>query len=150
MGLGGREVIVHRHDVARLDENLGQQVLRGAALVRGHAVLESQILFDRVQELVIALPASVGIVGNHHRRQLVIAHGVGAAIGQHVDEHVPRAEQEGVEAGFGDRPQSLPDRHQKGLLDDLDLVHFNGDGFATGELDFHNRLLGRIQDRELV
>ncbi len=142
MGLGGREVVVHGHNVARLDEDLREQVFRGPALVRRHAVLESQDLLDRVQELVVALPAGVGVVGNHHRRQLIVAHGVGAAIGEHVDEDVPRAEQKGVEAGLRDRPQALRNGDQKCLLHNLYFVHFNGNDSTARELNLHNRLLG--------
>ena len=44
MRLGGGEVIVHRHDMAGLDEGLGQQVFGGAALVGGQDILVSEDL----------------------------------------------------------------------------------------------------------
>ena len=46
--LGGGEVIVHGHDVAGLDEGLGQQVLGGAPLVGRQDVLVAENLGDGI------------------------------------------------------------------------------------------------------
>ena len=91
MRLGGGEVVIHRHDVAGLYEGLGQQVLGGAALMAGQQVLVAEDLLHRIRQLVEALRPGVGVVGLHHGRQLIVRHGVGAAVGQHVQKDVAGA-----------------------------------------------------------
>jgi len=88
MRLGGGEVVVHQHHITRFDEYLCQQVLGSSSLVHRHDMRKSQHLLHSVLQAVEALAAGVGIVGDHHRPQLLVAHGVGAAVGQHVQENI--------------------------------------------------------------
>ena len=141
MGLGGGEMIIHRDDVARLDEDLAQQVFGRPPLMDRHAEFEPEHVLDGLDELVVAFSAGIRVVGDHHRRQLVVAHRVGAAVGEHVDEDVTSAEQEGVVAAGLNGLESLSRGRKLGLLDYPDLVHLDGDSSAIGELDFHGTLL---------
>ena len=132
--LGGGEVVVHRHDRARLHQHLGQDVLAGAALVGRQEVVHAEDLAQLVVKARVGGAAGVGVVGDHHRGELLVAHGVDAAVGQHVEEHVGVLQQEGVVAGLGHRLEALFDRQQVQLLDDAHLVHFQRDRLVAVEL----------------
>ena len=80
-------------------EDLADDVLGGAALVDGQEVLGAEDLHDRLLQPGVGSRAGVGVVGHHHRGDLLVAHGVGAAVGEHVEEDVAVLQQEGVEAG---------------------------------------------------
>ena len=142
MGLGGGEVVVHRDDLARLDEDLGQQVFGRSALVGGYVVLEAQHVLDGRRQLVVALAAGIGVVGDHHGRQLVVAHGVGAAVGQHVDEDVPGPQQERVVARFFDGLEPLRGPAEGVVFCTMRTLCISmGIDLAAGQFDFHRGLL---------
>ena len=132
---GGGEMVVHDDHRPRLDEHLGEQVLGRAALVHRHRPVEPHHLFDGRRQPGEALRAGIGVIRHHHRAQLVIAHGVGAAVGQHVEEDIAGGQQEGVVAGVSDRGQAVTDGGKGGLLDNAHFVHLHRDprGHRTGE-----------------
>ena len=135
--LGCGEVVVHEYHIARFHEDLGQQVFRGAALVHRDRVAKSQNLLDRVGQPVEALASGIGVIGHHHRRQLGIAHGVRAAVGEHVEEDIPGPQEERIVARVTDGLKPPGDWHQAGLLHDPDLVHLHRDDTAAGQPDVH-------------
>ncbi len=135
MRLRGREVIVHRHDLAGLHEDLGQDVFAGAALVRRQDPVHAEQLAQLGFEPCIGRASGVAVVGHHHRGDLLIAHRVHAAVGQHVHEHVAVLQQEGVVAGLVHGLEPGFDRQQCKLLNDAHLVHFKRQGFTAEELD---------------
>ena len=134
---GGGEMVIHDHHGARLDEHLGEQVFGRPALVHRHRPVEAHHLFHRGGEPREALRAGIGVIRHHHGAQLVVAHGVGAAVGQHVEEDVAGGQQESVVAGFSDRGQAVADRGERGLLDDTHFVHFHRDHAAIGQANAH-------------
>ncbi|OPY81361.1 MAG: hypothetical protein A4E70_01323 [Syntrophus sp. PtaU1.Bin005] len=137
MGLGGRKVIVHGNHVARLDQNLGQEVLSGPPLMHREQVLGSEHVPDGILQFVKAFASGIGVIGHHHGAQLVVAHGVGAAVRQHIQENVPGSKQEGVVARLLHGLQPLIGAWQPCLLNDLDLVHFHWEHFPIGQFDIH-------------
>ena len=98
--LGGGEVVIHRDEGAGLDEGLGKQVLASASLVSRQQILVAENLLDRVCQLVKALRAGIGVIGQQHGGLLIVAHGIGAAIGQHIHENVAGAKKKCVVASF--------------------------------------------------
>ena len=119
---GGREVHVPGHMIARLDEQLGQDVLGAAALVRGHHVPIAVAFAHGGFEVVEVGAAGVGLVAEHHAGPLPVAHGRDAGIGQQVDIDVLRAQQEGVVAGRHDGAVAMLAGRGLEQLDHLDLV----------------------------
>ena len=96
----GREVHIARHVLALLNRGLADQVLRAAALMRGHDVLVPIHFLNRFFQMIEVAATRVGFIAQHHARPLAIAHGVGAAVGEQIDVDVVRFQQERVEAGF--------------------------------------------------
>ncbi len=132
MRLGGGEVIIHRYDVAGLDESFGQQVFGGAALMDGQEVFVTEDFADRIEQAVKALRTGVGVIGLHHGGLLIVAHGIGAAIGQHVEKEVAGTEKERVVPRLFDRLQPLASGRQPRFLHNTHLVHFDGDFGSVG------------------
>ncbi len=130
MRLGRGEVVIHGHHVAGFNKSFGQQVFRRASLVSRQQILKSQNFLDRIGQLIETLAAGVSLVRNHHGAQLVVAHGVGAAVGQHVQEDIARAQEESVITGLADGLQALGGAGQIGLLHNFNLVHFDRYYFA--------------------
>ncbi len=85
----------------------------------------------------------IGAVGAQHGRHLVVAHGVDAAVGEHVQKHVGRVEAEGVELGLPDRLHAALDRDQMQFLHDTHLVQSERDVSAPVEFDFNGAGLTR-------
>ena len=102
-------MVVHQHHAARRHEGFRQQVLRGPALVHRHHVLKAEHFPGGFLQAVKTLAARVGIVRRHHRRQLAVAHRVGAAVGEHIQKDIARAQQKGVEPRGLDGFQALLD-----------------------------------------
>src|SRR5699024_1148913 len=96
--LRSREVEVHRHDVAGFHEGHGQDVLAGAALVRGEEKLRAEYLVYLVLQPREGRAARVTVVTYEHGGSLAVAHRVDAGIRQHVKENILVLEQEGVVA----------------------------------------------------
>ena len=132
MRLGGGEVIVHGHDVAGLDEGLGQQMFSGAALVGREKVFVTEDLTHRVEQPVEALRTGVGVVGLHHRGLLIVGHGIGAAIGKHVEKNVARAKEEGVVTCLFHCLETFTGGCQPRLLNNAHFVHFDRDFGSVG------------------
>lgn len=132
MRLSRGEVVVHRHHVPRLDERLRQQVLAGAPLVRRQDILIAEDLPHRVGQPVKTLRPRIRIVGHQHGPLLRVRHGVGAAVGQHVQKDVPGAKQERVVSRFFDCPEPLANRDQPHLLHDANFVHFDRNFGSVG------------------
>ena len=73
-------------------------MLGGATLVDGDGVVEPEDVADGIGQAIEALAPSVGVVGHHHGGELIVAHGVRAAVRQHVQEDIPGPEKKGVVA----------------------------------------------------
>ena len=56
-------------------------------------------LDDRLVKSGVGSGAGVGVIGDGHRGDLLIAHGVRAAVRQHIQKYIPVLQQERVEAG---------------------------------------------------
>ena len=100
VGLGGGEMVVHDNAVAGLDEAGGQDVLAGAALVGGQAVVDTEQLRQLLLHAEEGLAARIGVVRPQHGGLHVVAHGVDAGVRQHIQENIPVVELEGIEAGL--------------------------------------------------
>ena len=135
MGLRRGEVVVHRHDGARTDEDARDDVLGGAALMHGQEIFRAEQVADLVFELGEGRRARIAVVGLHHRRQLLVAHGVDAAVGQHVEIDIAVLQQKRVVAGFIQSLKATLDRRQAQLLNNADLVHLQRDFLAGIEFD---------------
>ena len=147
VGLGGGEVVVHDDAVAGLDEPGGQDILAGAALVGGQAVLDAEQLLQLGLHLVEGLRSGVGVVGHQHGGLLPVGHGVDAGVRQHIQKDILVVKLEGVEPGGLHPLQPLLRGQQLKLLDDLYLVHLPGDGFVLVKCNGgHNALLLEIQN----
>ena len=148
VGLGGGEVVVHDNAVAGLDEPGGQNVLAGAALMGGQAVLDAEQFLQLGLHLVEGLRSGVGVVGHQHGGLLPVGHGVDAGIRQHIQKDILVVQLEGVESGVLHLLQPLFRGQQVQLLDDLHLVHLHGDGFVLVKRNGgHSALLLEIQNQ---
>ncbi len=117
----GGEVHVARHDVARPDRDLREDVLGAAALVGRDDVLVAVMLLHRLFEVIKVFAAGVGLVAEHHARPLPVAHRAGARVGEQVDVDVARAEQERVVARLAQRRLAIAAGGHAQRLDDLHL-----------------------------
>jgi len=77
-----------------------------------HDVLVAEHVLDRAREVIEGLASGIRVVGPHELRELVVAHRVDAAVGQHIEENVPRSEEERVVARFSDGVQPFLRRNQ--------------------------------------
>ena len=75
------EVVVHGHRLTGLDESTRNDVLRSASLVDGQQVFLTQYVFHSFLQTHERLRTRIGVVGAEHRRELVVAHGIGTAVG---------------------------------------------------------------------
>ncbi len=112
MGLGGRKVIIHGHDSAGFDKNLGQDMFAGSALVSREEILRSKQFRAFGFQPGEGLGTGVAVVGFHHRRQLPVAHGVHTAVGEHVQIDVAVFQQKCVAARVLHSLQAFFDRKQ--------------------------------------
>lgn len=135
VGLGGGKVEIHGHHVPGLHKGRGKNILTGPALVGGKEVLHAEDLPQLGLQPVEGLASRIAVVGLHHGGELVVAHGVDAAVGEHVHKHVPVLKQEGVVARFGDMPQPLLHRRKIEFLYNTHLVHLQRDLFPPEERD---------------
>ncbi len=124
------EVVVHRHDVAWLDESACQNVLGSAPLMHRQQIFLTQHIFDGLLHPHERLRSGIGVVGLHHGGELVVRHCVGSAVGEHVEEHIVRRQAVGVEARVFERFQTALDGDKVEFLNDTDLVHFEGQVFV--------------------
>ena len=120
VGARGVEVRVVGHHVARPGDAGEQDVLGGAPLVGGDHVLEARDVAYRRLKPVEGRRARVRLVAGDHARPLARRHRPRAAVGQQVDQHVARLEQEGVVPGRLQRRLTL--RHGR-EVDRLDRAH---------------------------
>ena len=130
MPLRGVEVRVARHDVALLEQRREDDVLGGAALVRGQEVGHVEQAPDDLLQPEVGCGAGVTLVTGHHRRPLAVAHRARARVGQQVDRHLVRTQLEEVVVSFADPGLALFARRGADRFGHLDLV-----GFAIGQ--FH-------------
>ncbi len=136
VSLRGGEVVVHDDAAARLDEALGEDVLAGAALMRGGDPFHAEDLFQLVAHAVERLGAGIGIVGAEHCGLHVVAHGVDAGVGEHIHEDIAVMQLECVESRLVHLLQTLIHGQQVQLLDDLDFVKLHRDRVVFVKLDF--------------
>ena len=80
------------------DSDLRQQVFGPASLMGGNHVLEAEDFLHGFFQMLEIATSGVSFIAQHHCRPLVIAHGVGAAVGQKVDINIFRIDQESVVA----------------------------------------------------
>ena len=116
---GTAEMVVHGDYVPRLQERPHDYVLSGAALMRGHHITLAEHIEYGLLEPFERLAAGVCIVGPHHGGQLQVAHGVGSAVGQHVQVDIRRI-------------------HEPHLLHDTRTVELQGNIYASVELYFRH------------
>jgi len=109
--------------------------------VHRQEVLLGEELLNLLLELGEGRRAGVAVVGLHHRGELLVAHRVDAAVGQHVEVDVAVLEQKGVVASLAQRRESTLDGHQVELLDDPHLVHLQRHGLPGEETDSGHGLL---------
>ena len=148
VGLGGGEVVVHDDAVSRLDKPGGQNILTGAALMGGQAVLDAEQLLQFCLHFVEGLRSGVGVVGHQHGGLLPVRHGVDAGIRQHIQKDILVVQLEGIEPGVLYLLQPLFRRQQVQLLDNFHLVHLHGDGFVFVKRNGgHSALLLEIQNQ---
>ena len=136
--LGGGEMVVHRHHRTFADQHLRQDVFTGTALVCRQEIVHAEDFLELAFQAGVRGAAGVAVVGNHHGRHLLVAHGVDTAVGEHVHEHIGILEQKGVVAGFRHRCQAPLNRRQIQLLNDADLVHFERKRLRAVELHFRH------------
>src|SRR5512133_3606125 len=113
----GREIEVRRHERARSDEQLREQVLGAATLVCRDQMLVAIRLTDRRLEAKETARAGVRLIAELHRGPLLLRDGRGAAVRQQVDEDVVGAEQKRVVASLLECPPPLDLRLQRDRLD---------------------------------
>jgi hypothetical protein len=130
VGAGRREVHVAGHVLSRRDEDLRDEVLGSAALVGGHDVGESVVVLHGLEQVVEGPRPGIGLVAEHHRAPLPVAHRRGPGVGQQVDVDVPALEQEGVVASLPDRLLALLARRHGDRLDHLDAVRLGVDSLV--------------------
>ena len=128
VGAGRVEVVVVRHDVARLAQHAEEDALGGAALVCGDDVLEAGDLLHRLFEAVERAAAGVALIPAHHAGPLRRRHRAGAAVGQQIDQHVVGAQQEQVVAGLLQHLGAVLVGREVDRLDGFDFERFD-DGF---------------------
>ena len=80
--LGGREIHVARHDLARLDHDFGKNLLGGATLVSGDNVLIASRLTQGFDQFVVCIRACRCGLGTVVSRPLASAHRRGAGVGE--------------------------------------------------------------------
>src|SRR3990172_1649599 len=100
MGLGGCEMIVHGHNIPRLNKDLGQKMLCCPPLMHRKNIVESQNLFYGLSQLVKTFTSCISVIRDHHSRQLVVTHRISSAIGQHINEDISGAEGKSVVPTF--------------------------------------------------
>ena len=94
------EMVVVRHDIARMQDRVEQDPLSGSSLVSRNDVRESgEVLDDRFEAIERPAPR-IGLVGLHQSAPLRRRHGPGSGIGQQVDQHVLGLQPEHVVAGL--------------------------------------------------
>ncbi len=97
------EVHVAGDDVARIDEDLAEDVLGAATLVRGHQLGIPVHLSHRVLEAVKGAAPRVRLVPHHEGGPLQVGHCRCARIGEQIDVDVLGTEQERVPTCLGNR-----------------------------------------------
>ena len=107
-------------------------MLGRAPLVDRQKILVTKNLLYRFQQLIKAFRTGIGVVSLQHGRLLVVGHGIGAAVGQHVQENVAGTEKECVVARFFHCLETLANRSQPNLLHNANLVHFDGNFRTIG------------------
>ncbi|OPZ72681.1 MAG: hypothetical protein BWY82_01333 [Verrucomicrobia bacterium ADurb.Bin474] len=135
VGFGGGEVVVHGDHIALFHKGLGNNVFSGATLVNRKHEAHAKDILDRFLHAGEAGGSRIRIVGHHHGTQLLIAHRIGSAVGQHIEEDILGLEKKGVESGFTDSFQAPFYRTEMELLNDTHLVQFKRDIFATEKGD---------------
>src|SRR5262245_467668 len=84
-------------------------------------MFESEEITDRPLEPIPGATPGIRFISTHHAGPLFRAHCSSAAVGQHVDENVLRAQQEHVESGLGQVLSALFARRHPDRLDYFDL-----------------------------
>ena len=87
----------HISKVAGLDGQAGEDILSAAALMGGYHILEAEQLPDSFLQVIEVAGTAIGFVTQHQAGPLVIAHGVGARVGEQVDKAFFRLQQEGID-----------------------------------------------------
>ena len=133
VGLGGGKVEVHCNHVAGLYECFCDDMLCGSALMGGQEEFHAEYFLKLCVQAVEGFAAGVCVVCHHHGGKLIVAHGVYAAVGEHIHEYVTVLKQEGIAAGLLYCLKALLHRGQVKLLYDAYLVHLEGYVFAAEE-----------------
>ena len=129
-------MVVHGDDIALFDEGPANDVFRSTALMDGQKVFFSEHLFDGFLQPAETLGAGIGIVGLKHCRDLIVAHGIGAAVGQHVEEDITGVEPERIESGLLDGFETPFHRYEVQFLDYTHFMQFERNIFSAVKFDF--------------
>ena len=73
---------------ARLDQQLTHDVLGAPSLVGGNHMAVAVDVSNRSGQMFEVDGAGIGLIAAHHAGPLVVAHGIGARIGQQIDINV--------------------------------------------------------------
>ncbi|MPN05466.1 hypothetical protein SDC9_152716 [bioreactor metagenome] len=130
MRLCSGEVEVHRHHAAGLDERLRDDALAGASLMRGQKILCAEQLGDLCLQTVEGCASRIAVVRGHHCGGLLVAHGVDAAVGEHIQKDILVAQQKRIVARGCHRFVPFLNRQKVEFLHDANLVHFEGELFS--------------------
>ena len=130
-----REIHVAGNVIPRLDEDLRENVLGAAPLVRGDQLRIAVDVADGLLEVVEVSRAGIRLIAHHHPGPLAIAHRARARIGEQVDVDVLGLDEERVETGLADVTLALRACGHVNRLDDLDLP---GLGPAAMAHHFHS------------
>ena len=133
VGAGGVEMRVVGDNIPLLAHHAEQDALGGPALVRGNDMTIAEDVLDRVAKAVEAPAAGVTFVAFHDGGPLVGRHGAGAGVGQQVNQHVVRRQQEQVVVGGAQQLFALLARCPADRLDALDAERLN-DGTGHGAI----------------
>ncbi len=144
VGPGGVEVGVVRDDRAGPGDHGEQDLLGGAALVRGDHVREREQLLHGLEEPEPRRRAGVALVAALDARPLVPGHRAGAGVGEQVDQHVLGAQREQVVARLEQRSPALLDRGHPQRLDRVDPERL--DDRLERHAPIIARAAGRAQD----
>ena len=122
MGLCCREMIVHRYHGSGLHESHCKDILSRPALMCRKKILGAEDFLKFVRQPCECGRACIAVIGNHHRSQLSVAHGIHSAVCEHIKINVFVFEQKGVVTCFSHGSGPLFDRHKIKLLHNPDLV----------------------------
>ena len=99
-------------------------MFRSATLVGRNQKFIAVILLNTALKVVEIHATCISLIPEHHSRPLIVAHGVGSAIGEQVDVNVLGFQEKGVVTCFAECLFALLSRGRFDELDHLDFERF--------------------------